>query len=509
MSKQKVVVIGGGIGGLATANILAHDGYEVTVLEKNKHMGGRAGSLKVDGFNFDTGPSWYLMPEAYDQYFDLIGYKTSDLLDLVRLDPAYKVYFGGDQTPQFMRSNTRSSRKLFGMLEQGGEERFDKYLHRSELAYKISVEHFLYNPFTSIKTLLNRDIMRHVPSLVSLTSKSLHSYAKGYFKDLRAQQLLEYPAVFLGASPYAAPALFSLMSYLDAKQGVYYPMGGMYTIVEALMKIGNDLGVTYRSDCEVQHITVINGKATGVVVVDGELIEADIVVSNADLHHTETRLIDEQYQTYSKKYWDKAIAGPSAILIYLGVKDDLPQLEHHNLYFVDAWQDNFTDTFERKVWSKPASLYVCKPTATDPSVAPDNHENVFILVPGPATELPPDELKVLADYYIDQLAERIDCPDLKSRIVYQSQRGPNEFDRDYYAWQGTALGMAHTLRQSAFFRPSNKSKKVSNLYYVGAGSQPGIGVPLCLMSAELVYKRITDNHSSGPLTSATFLRAKE
>lgn len=503
MSKKHVVIIGGGIGGLATANILAKAGYKVDVYEKNSQLGGRAGMLKVKGFSFDTGPSWYLMPEAYDQYFSLFGYKTRDLLDLVRLDPAYKVYFGPLAKPEFVRSNVRSNRKLFGSLETDGDVIFDRYLSRSELAYNVSVAHFLYNPFTSNKTLANRDILRHVPSLVSLTARSLHSYTKSYFKNQRAQQLLEYPAVFLGASPYMAPALFSLMSYLDCKQGVYYPMGGMYTIVDALRRIGGELGVSYHINTHVDKIVVDNGKATG-VMVGKEFVAAEIVVSNADLHHTETKLIEKTYQSYPDSYWDKAKAGPSAILIYLGVKGQLPQLEHHNLYFVNQWESNFKDTFEHKIWSQPASLYVCKPSATDPSVAPNNHENVFLLVPGPATELTATELKKLANYYIEQLADRIEVPDLRSRIVYQSQRGPNDFKEQYYAWQGTALGMAHTLRQSAFFRPSNKSKKVSNLYYAGAGTQPGIGVPLCLMSAELVYKHIIGDHSSGPLKPTAF-----
>lgn len=507
MSKKHVVIIGGGIGGLATANILAKAGYSVSVYEKNSQLGGRAGLLKAKGFSFDTGPSWYLMPEAYAQYFSLFGYKTRDLLDLVRLDPAYKVYFGPDNKPEYVRSNVRSSRKLFGTLETDGDVIFDRYLSRSELAYNVSVAHFLYNPFTSIKTLVNRDVLRHIPSLVRLTSRSLHSYTKAYFKDLRAQQLLEYPAVFLGASPYMAPALFSLMSYLDCKQGVYYPMGGMYTIVEALQRIGKELGVTYHTNTTVNQISIDNGITTG-IKIGNEHVSADIVISNADLHHTETKLIEAKYQSYPQSYWDKAKAGPSAILIYLGVKGLLPQLEHHNLYFVKQWESNFKDTFEDKIWSKPASLYVCKPSATDPSVAPNNHDNVFLLVPGPATELSATELKKLADYYIDQLAERIEQPDLRNRIVYQSQRGPNDFKEQYYAWQGTALGMAHTLRQSAFFRPSNKSKKVANLYYAGAGTQPGIGVPLCLMSAELVYKHIVGDHSSGPLKPAVFKKGR-
>ncbi len=509
MAKQTVIIIGGGIGGLATANILAKAGMTVSLYETSGMLGGRAGLLTAEAFRFDTGPSWYLMPEVFEHYYELLGQHVGDHLQLRQLDPAYQVYFGDNDQPEAISTSLAQNRALFERLQPGSGPDFDRYLQRSELAYKISLQHFLYNPFTAPKTLINAAVLRHIPTLAQLMTQSLHRYVSRFFRAPHAQQLLEYPSVFLGASPTMAPALFSLMSYLDFRQGVYYPMGGMYTIVESLVSIGKQLGVTYHTSTAVEKIVVRDGQAIGVRLAGGKQAKANIVVSNADLHFTETQLLEKQYQSYPKQYWQKKQPGPSAILIYLGIKGRLPQLRHHNLLFIEDWQTNFEDTFVRKQWSEPASLYVCMPSATDPSVAPKGQENLFMLIPGPSGKALNDkELSDYADMYIDQFAKTINQPDLRDRIVYQKNFGPSEFAEQYNAWEGTALGAAHTLRQSAFFRPSNRSKKVKNLYYVGAGTQPGIGVPLCLISAELVYKHIVGESSAGPLKQVKPIEVK-
>jgi phytoene desaturase len=501
MPKQKTAaIIGGGIGGLAVANILAEAGMKVSVYESRPQLGGRAGLKKAKGFTFDTGPSWYLMPEVYEQYYSLFGHTAADFFELKRLDPGYQVYFGDSKNRAIITADYQANRAVFETLQPESSSQFDTYVSRSKLAYQVSLEHFLYNPFISFMTLVNAGVLKHIPSLLKLTTRSLHSYVNQYFSAPEAQQLLEYPSVFLGASPYMAPALFSLMSYLDFSQGVYYPMGGMYGIVESLRSIGAQRGVTYHLNKPIEAINVAKGKVQGVTLTDGEQVAADLIVSNADLHYTETKLLPEDARSYPEKYWQKKQAGPSALLIYLGIKGRLPQLEHHNLLFIKDWESNFDDTFKTKKWSNPASLYVCMPSATDANVAPKGSENIFILIPGPAGQkLDTAALSKLANRYVDQFARTIHEPDLRSRIVFQENFGPNEFETEYMAWQATALGPAHTLRQSAFFRPSNRSKKVKNLYYVGAGTQPGIGVPLCLISAELVYKHIVHDASAGPL----------
>lgn len=501
MKKTKhVVIIGGGIGGLATANILAKAGYHVSVYESRHQLGGRAGLHEAKGFRYDTGPSWYLMPQVFEHYYELLGEDVKEQLDLVKLKPAYQVFFEGNSRPAVISSDKESNKNLFEKLEPGAGAQLERYLADAVLLYELAQKYFLYNNFTSKRSVINAEVMRNLTKFVQLAFRPLHSHVKQYFHTPELQQILEYPTVFLGASPFTAPAIFSLMSYLDLEEGVFYPQGGMYTIIESLVNIGRKLGVSYFTKCPVTAITTKDGKATGVKLKSGKTISADIVVSNADLHFTETKLLPPKLRTYPASYWEKRIAGPSALLMYLGVSGSLPQLQHHNLMFVKEWKTNFTEIFDRQTYPVPASLYVSKPSATDSTVAPKGSENVFVLVPWPANKAKqPKNLSAYADMYLTQIENMAGIPDLRQRITYKKLYGPQDFKHDFGAWHGTALGPAHTLRQSALFRASNRSKKVSNLYYVGGSTQPGIGLPMCLMSAELVYKYLINDRSPGAL----------
>jgi phytoene desaturase len=500
MKQKSAIVIGAGIGGMAIANLLAKKGWKVDVYEQQVSVGGRAGTKTVDGFTFGTGPSWYLMPEVFEHYFGLLGEKTSDHLDLVRLDPAYKVFFDYRDSVTIHTEAVQDT-ALFESIERGSGNKLKQYVAQAEKTYNTSLKHFLYNPFNHVSNFCDPGLLKQLPLLATQLLRPLHGYVNKFFKTLPLQQILEYQMVFLGASPFKAPALFHLMSYLDFRQGVFYPQGGMYRVIEAMQSIGQKLGVNYHFKAKVTKIVTVHGQATG-IVVDGKTLNADIVISNADIHFSETKLLDAADRSYPQHYWDKKVAGPSALLMYLGIKGELPNLEHHNLLFVEQWRQNFENIFDSKIWPDEASIYVSRPSATDPSVAPKGYENVFVLVPLPAkTGIKKQYLESMADHYLDQLAAAMDVPDLKSRIVHKSLYGPDDFVADYNAWQGTALGMSHLLSQSAFFRPSPKSKKVKNLYYVGAGTQPGIGLPMCLINAEVIYKLLSGDHSNGPLDS--------
>lgn len=493
---KSVVIIGAGIGGLATANILAKAGYSVSVYEKQPTPGGRAGTMTIDGFTFDTGPSWYLMPEVFENYFKLLDENIDEHLSLTRLDPAYKVFFE-KHDPIEVHANKAKDAKTFEAIEPGAGAQLDKYLQASEVVYNAALDNFLYTNFSSKRRLLNWHTLSLLPRLARTALTPIDKYVSRYFTDERLKQIMEYPMVFLGTSPYEAPAIYSLMSHMDFTQGVFYPQGGMYTIIEAMMAIGKKQGVTYYFDSPVSRIESNNGQATGIRLTDGTLVRSDIVLSNADLHFTETSLLAEADQTYPESYWAKKQAGPSAMLLYLGIKGELPELDHHNLLFTDDWHKNFTDIFHEKTWPTPASIYLCKPSQQDATVAPEGHENVFVLVPAPAKlGKTAAELQALADVYLDQIATMTGITDFKERIVVQHLVGPDDFANDFNSWQGTALGLSHKLSQSALFRPANKSKKLSNLYYAGANTVPGIGLPMCLIGAELVYKRL-NNDTSG------------
>lgn len=499
MKQQSAVIIGAGTGGLAIANLLAKSGWSVTVFEKGATAGGRVGSLEADGFRFDSGPSWYLMPEVFEHYFSLLDEKTTDYYQLQKLTPAYKVFYDYHK-PITITGNLQIDSKTFESVEPGSGTRLRSYVDDAERTYNIAMKHFLYNPFSDLKTLSRLEIIKQSSTLTKQLLTPLHKYAKQFTSSLPLQQILEYPMVFLGTSPFKAPALYHLMSYIDFKQGVFYPKQGMYSLIEAMTKIGRKLGVVYHFNQPVSQIISADGRATGVTTKNGKTFNADIVISNADLHFTETKLLKQADQTYPEKFWKRKTAGPSALLMYLGVRGSLPSFEHHNLFFVKEWRKNFSDIFEAKKWPEPASIYVSKTTATDKSVAPKGQENIFVLVPLPSG-LPKDAktTAAFADRYIDQLAELADIPDLKERITYKKFYGPEDFSNQFNSWEGTALGMAHLLRQSAFFRPAPRSKKLKNLWYVGAGTQPGIGLPMCLISAELIYKQLIGDRTAGRL----------
>lgn len=493
---MKVVIIGAGVGGMATANLLAKQGHKVTVIEGRDQLGGRMGLLQDKGFRFDTGPSWYLMPEVYDRYYQLLGTRAKTELDLKKLTPAYQVFFEDREKPITITGQEKKDARLFESEEPGAGASLNKYLDSAESIYASAQKHFLYTTFDSIRELLNPTLVRQALPIASKSGRSMHSLVKRYFKNPQLQQILEYPAVFLGSSPYSAPALYSLMSYLDFRQGVFYPQGGMFTITTSMERLGKKFGVRYLMNSPVSKIVVRDGQARGVKLTSGKIIDADIVISNADMHFTQTSLLPKNYQDYPAAYWKKREAGPSALLVYLGVKGSLPELQHHNLFFAKDWKTNFKQIFKDRQIPKPASIYVCKPSATDPSVAPKGSENVFVLVPLPANKpLSAKQVDALAMQYLDQIADQAGIVDLHSRIVYKKCFGPGDFSSEFNSWQGTALGLSHQLRQSAMFRPKITSRKVRGLYYVGANVQPGIGVPMCLISAELVAAQIAkDKH---------------
>ncbi|MFZ4895457.1 phytoene desaturase family protein [Plantibacter sp. Mn2098] len=530
MNAPRTIVIGGGISGLATAALLARDGQQVTLIEKRDVLGGRAGVWEADGFTFDTGPSWYLMPEVFDHFYRLLGTSSAEQLDLGRLDPAYRVYSEGEDAPLDLAANRADNIALFETVEAGAGARMDEYLRSARETYDIAIRTFLYTTFQSYRTLVTPEVLARTPKLVSLLREDLDSFAAKTVSDPRLRQILGYPAVFLGSSPYAAPSMYHLMSYLDLEDGVLYPQGGFTRIIETIADLARAEGVEIITGAEALGITTVPGRGgsgdaaggrngggrrrgrgarvAGVAYrgADGKrrLLRADRVVSAADLHHTETTLLPPELQTYPESYWEQRTAGPGAVLVMLGVRGDLPELLHHSLFFTADWHDNFGRIFgEEPSVPDPASLYVCKPSASDAGVAPDGHENLFILVPVPADPGigggGDERVRAIGDAAIEQIAAWAGIPDLAERIVVRRDVGPADFQRDLNVWKGTALGPAHILSQSAMFRARNVSTKVDGLYYTGGSTTPGIGLPMCLISAELVVKRMRGDVSTGPM----------
>ncbi|CAD6007240.1 phytoene desaturase family protein [Agreia sp. COWG] len=608
----RAIVIGAGISGLASAALLAREGYAVTVLEKRDAVGGRAGTWQKDGFTFDTGPSWYLMPEVFDHFYKMMGTSADEQLDLTRLDPGYRVFFEGGEQPVDIRDTLDANLELFESIEPGSGVKMAGYLDSARETYELAKKYFLYSTFEDLKPLFVGPVVTRTPRLVRLLTETLASFAGRTVRNPRLQQILGYPAVFLGSSPYATPSMYHLMSHLDMNDGVLYPQGGFGQVIGSIERIATQAGVDIRTGASVTRIVlapdeslaapepeksvydyettefdtnvidreelrrvlagevsphdgkpvsaqgvaqsgppakdappaatpasaaavvsdpVVSGAADGRSRVGGvhytdadgraHALEAELVVATADLRHVETTMLLPELQSYPESYWEKKTAGPSAVLVYLGITGELPELTHHSLFFTKDWKGDFGKIFGTKAGPlgrfgrpgptsvpEPASIYVCRPSATDGSVAPEGHENLFVLVPIPADpgighggENGEGDARVekIADAAIAQVAEWAGVPDLASRIVVRRTVGPADFADDLNSWKGTALGPAHTLGQSAFFRAGNVSKKVDGLVYAGGSTIPGIGLPMCLISAELVIKRLRGDTSTGAL----------
>ena len=512
------IVIGAGVAGLATAGLLARDGYDVTVLEKEPRVGGRAGVLEDQGFRWDMGPSWWLMPGAFEHFYQLMGTTVEDELDLVTLnDPAFRLLTEG-HPPVDVTTGADNIIALFDHLEPGAGAAVDEYLTEMGTDYDLALKQFLYTNFTELRGLASPELLRRLKRLAQKLTQTIEADVATHFTDVRLRQLLTYAAVFLSSAPNITPAFYGIMNYTTLIEGVAYPMGGFGTFVDSLHRLALDAGARIHTDTEVQRIlhtgTGRRRRVTGVTYQSptGEhRMMADVIISCADRHHTETDLVWDT-RSARPKYWQRANPGMSCVLAYLGVEGQLPELAHHSMLFSADWAPDFDVVFppsdrpERYAFSQ--SLYVCRPSATDPSVAPEGYENLFVLVPVPAMhdgivgslnhEEDPETTEIV-DAAIELIAQRAGIPDLAERIVVRHSMATGDFQELFNAWRGNALGLAHTLEQSAFFRGSNASKHLGGLYFAGATTVPGVGLPMCLISAENIVKRLRGDTTTTPL----------
>ncbi|OYR78584.1 MULTISPECIES: phytoene desaturase family protein [Halorubrum] len=478
---ESVVVIGGGFGGLSTACYLADAGADVTLLEKNEQLGGRASRLEVDGFQFDMGPSWYLMPDVFERFFGHFGRSPDEFYELERLDPHYRVFWkDGDQVD--VLPDRDANREIFESYEPGAGEAFDAYLEESKRTYEIGMEHFVYEDRPRLRDYVDTDVMRYSWGL-SLLGK-MQGHVEDYFDHPKLQQLMQYTLVFLGGSPTNTPALYNLMSHVDYNMGVYYPDGGIGAVVDGIVELAEDLGVDFVTDAEV---TGIEGRygAFAVDTENGERYLADRVVSDADYAHTEQELLPERKRQYTEEYWESRTYAPSAFLLYLGVEGDVPNLEHHTLVLPTDWDEHFEQIFDDPEWPDDPAYYLCVPSKTDDTVAPEGHSNLFALVPiAPGIRDTPEIRNRYRDLVIDDIAENTGT-DLCGRVVVEETFSVDDFADRYNSYAGSALGLAHTLTQTSLLRPGHTSDAVDGLYFTGSTTTPGIGVPMCLISGGL------------------------
>ncbi len=480
MSKR-VCVVGGGFGGLTTAAYLAHAGYRVELVEKNNELGGRARSWRSHGFVFDMGPSWYLMPEVFEGFFADLGLRREDYYGLQQLDPAYRVFFQ-NADPVTVTPRLEETVALFESFEPGGGARLREYLKAAEYKYDVAVGEFLYREYRSLSQFFNWRLMTE--GLKLNVFSDLDRFVGKYFKDERARQILQYAMVFLGTSPEQAPALYSIMSHLDLNQGVWFPKGGMAAMVAGLERVLRENGVEIRLGSPVREVVVKNGKTTAVRTDEGE-IAADAVVMNADYAHAELELLAPEHRSYSERYWRKRTLAPTMVIVYLGYSRKLKNVAHHNLYFAQPWNAHFDAIFKRPAWPEHPSYYVSCASFDDPEVAAEGTENVFFLVPvSPALEDTDEQRERLITQVMDHFGE-LTGNDMHRDILVKRIYSHRDFKADYNAYSGTSLGLAHTLFQTAVFRPQMRSRKVQGLYYTGQYTHPGVGVPMTFIASRI------------------------
>ena len=482
---KKVTIIGAGISSLSTAAFLGKAGYDVTILEKNATIGGRARQFEVDGFVFDMGPSWYWMPDVFEAFYNKFNYTTSDFYDLVRLDPSYAVFWqDGDKTN--VPADENELMQWFEKMEPGSSAHLKTFLSEAKYKYEVGMKDLVHKPSLKLTEFADMRILKGLVKLNLLSSFS--KYIRKHFKNEKILSLLEFPILFLGAMPKDTPALYSLMNYADISLGTWYPMGGMHKFIEAFERIAKENGVKIEVNQEVTGIKSSNGKVTHVVTKNGE-VETDILVSGADYQHTDDKILAEK-ANYSEKYWDSRTMAPSCLLFYLGIDKKIEGLEHHNLFFDEPFEQHAKEIYKDPTWPSAPLFYASAPSKTDPSVAPEGKENMFLLIPI-APNLKDDE--ETREKYFDILMNRLEARTgqaIKEHIVYKKSYCISDFKQDYHAFKGNAYGLANTLRQTAILKPSLKNKKLQNMYYTGQLTVPGPGVPPAIISGEVVAKEI-------------------
>jgi len=486
MPKNRVVVIGSGFAGLSAATNLAHEGYQVTLLEKNAQFGGRARVMESEGYRFDMGPSWYWMPDVFEAYFARFGKKVSDYYHLHRLDPGYTVFFGkGDSLT--VPARMEEIEQMFERIEPGAAGKLRSFMKQAGEKYRIGMRDLVYKPNRSVLEYASVSLLGNM--LKMDVFQSMRSHVHAHFKETRLRKLMEFPVLFLGATPQNTPALYSLMNYADLSLGTWYPMGGMGEIVKAFVALAREMGVELVADAEVLSIDC-TGREARRVHTAGATYEADVVVAAGDYHHIEQQVLPATHRQYSPAYWKSRTMAPSSLLFYMGLRQPLPGLTHHSLFFDEEFDRHAQQIYTRPSWPDKPLFYTSLSSKTDPTVAPQGKENLVILVPL-AVDLPdPEEARERCYHQVMDRFEHIVGTDIRNLVEVRHSYAHSEFRRDYHAFGGNAYGLANTLTQTAIFKPSMRHRKLANLYFTGQLTIPGPGVPPTIISGQVVTGEI-------------------
>ena len=483
---KKVAVIGSGFSGLASAAVLAKEGFDVTVFEKNSLPGGRARKFESDGFTFDMGPSWYWMPDVFERFFNEFGFRPSDFYHLELLDPSFEVVFPGGEIMSVPQDYSQLSR-MFESIEKGGGLRLQNFMNDARHKYEVGMQRLAYLPGLSLTEFANAPLLKDAFRLQVFAPFSKH--VRKYFSDPRLISLMEFPVLFLGAMAENTPALYSLMNYAGLTLGTWYPQGGFGKVIDAIYTIAQKNGARFHFNAAVESITVEKKSATS-ILVNGSKIAVDAIVAAADYHHVESSLLPAAFRNYDEHYWQKRTLAPSCLIYFLGVRKKITSLQHHTLFFEENLAEHSRDIYDTPKWPSRPLFYVCCPSRTDPTVAPAGHENLFFLMPI-APGLTDNEwnreeyFKIMLERFQKHIGQEI-----AHDIDFKQSYCVNDFVADYNAYKGNAYGLANTLMQTAILKPKMKNRKVNNLFYAGQLTVPGPGVPPSLISGKIAAEQV-------------------
>ncbi len=491
MQNPTALVIGAGIGGIATAARLARNGYDVTVVEKNDTPGGRCNQIVREGHRFDIGPTLFLMPEVWEETFAALGERMSDHLELKRIDPTYKVYFD-DGLQLSLTSNIGEMQTQLEAVEKTAFTGFLNYIAEGSKHYKMSLEKFVGRNFYNIFQYFS---LRNLPLLFQLKALKKHyNNVSQYFQDERLKAAFTFQNMYLGLSPYDAPATYSLLQYTELAEGVWYPMGGMYAGIQALTRIAEKLGVNFIYNAPVKRLKVQGSKVEGVELEDGRELKADIFIGNADLPYIYKELLPESAE--AKKLDDKLYTC-STIMFYWGVDKQYPQIAHHNVFLGGDYKASFDQIFNEHTLPQVPSFYVHAPARTDPAAAPAGQDTLYVLVPvGHLDARSEQDWEALVQRarktVLARLAGEMGVTDLAEHIKFEIVYQPKVWQKRFNLEKGAAFGLSHNFWQVGYLRPQNRHKQYKNLYFAGASTHPGTGLPIVLLSARLTTERILE-----------------
>lgn len=481
--KAKVVIIGSGFSALSASCYLAQYGYDVSIYEKNETVGGRARQLVKDGFTFDMGPSWYWMPDIFEKFFNDFGKTTADFYTLDKLNPAYKIFFKDDVMT--IGDGMDLICEEFERIEKGSSIPLRNFIARAQENYKIAIHKIVLRPGLSPLELITKETVGNLDQFFTTIRKEVRKR----FKNPKLIATLEFPVLFLGAKPSNTPSFYSFMNFADFGLGTWHPKGGMHQVIKAMEQLAKDLGVKIYTDRSVTGINVDKNKRATGIQLDQEDIGADIVLSGADYHHTETLLAPDLRQ-YSEAYWDKKTFAPSSLLFYIAFNTKLKNVAHHNLFFDTDFDQHAAEIYDDPIWPSDPLFYANFPSITDPTMAPKGCESAFFLIPiAPDLEDGPELREKYYTMIMDRF-QKITKQEVTKNILFKKDFCVSDFKEQYNSYKGNAYGLANTLTQTAFLRPRLKSKKVDNLFFTGQLTVPGPGVPPALISGKLVSQLI-------------------